>query len=710
VTTDAEAIRSVVRNRLPRQEGGPPPEDSIALRVAVLIAVMASGTAVLRAGVSSPVMGAACVVGIPAAYAFSHVTRHRDDVWLKGLLAAGLLVAFGRFLATMGGVDAASLAEAQIPLAELFLWVQILHSLHVPARRDLMFSVASSVTLIAVAGVLSTSLDVGLHLAVWLVAFVTSLLLAHRRELAELPVLGARGAAPTPVASAARPIAKQVGAITLVLVVLATAVFLVVPAAGARRSFSFPARLAGAVPVPGGGGALSNPSLGDADPGRAGSSRTGEGRASFGYFGFTDKLDLGVRGRPDDTLVMKVRAPGPDFWRGQTFDVWDGRNWTLSDDRPRAVRGERPLQLPPLGSGARVAGQEFVQTYYVERPGPNLVFAANEAAELWFPDNIVFVLSDGTIRAAVEMGEDAVYTVVSRRLKVTADLLRRVDNGQIRDEVRQRYTQLPDLTDRVRGLAQSITANAPTTYDKVRAIEAWLGANTEYSLDIPPLPRGADAVDRFLFVDKIGFCEQIGTAMVVMLRSLGIPARLAAGYAPGERNPFTGLFEVRAHDAHAWAEVWFPVVGWQGFDPTASVPLAGDSATGAAGAGLASYLGRHLPRPSPWLAPLAAAVAVGVALVVTVRRRQAERRLPWPRRYLARLEAEGAKRGRPRAPNETPLAYARALAQSVLPDRRLADDVAAVLDAEAYSGEATADAMHVEAERVLAEVTARWPS
>ena len=70
--------------------------------------------------------------------------------------------------------------------------------------------------------------------------------------------------------------------------------------------------------------------------------------------------------------------------------------------------------------------------------------------------------------------------------------------------------------------------------------------------------RVQDAVDQFLFVDKEGFCEQIGTSLVVMLRSLGIPARLVVGYAAGERNPFTGLYEVRGKDAHAWAEVYFP--------------------------------------------------------------------------------------------------------------------------------------------------------
>ena len=140
-----------------------------------------------------------------------------------------------------------------------------------------------------------------------------------------------------------------------------------------------------------------------------------------------------------------------------------------------------------------------------------------------------------------------------------------------------------------------------------------MGAHTKYTLDIPPLPRGEDAVDRFLFVDRRGFCEQIGTSLVVMLRSLGIPARLAVGYATGERNPFTGLYEVRAKDAHAWAEVYFPGVGWQAFDPTAHVPLAGDSTIDGAGTGALAYL--QCPHRRPGLGP----GALGV-LALAVRR------------------------------------------------------------------------------------------
>jgi transglutaminase-like putative cysteine protease len=673
-------------------------EDSVRLRVAVLVTVMASATAVLRVGAAGPALSVACVVGIPAGYVFSHVGRRRDDAWLKVAVACGLLAAFAAFLVTVAGLGADGIGSVQVPLAELFLWVQILHSFHLPARRDLLFSVASSVALVALAGVLSTSLDLVPHLILWLAGFVASLVLAHHSELDELPPLEER----TPQGHA---VLRPAVGVAAVLVVLATGLFLITPGATANRRFAFPARLPGAVPVADPGG-LSNPSLGDADPAHRG--QAGEGRSSFGYFGFADEVDLAVRGRPDDTLVMKVRASRPDFWRGQTFDVWDGRRWTLSDTRERAVRGPRPLSMPSreISSG----NEELLQTFYIQRPGPNLVFGAYAPSELYFPDNVVFVLSDGTIRAGVELGTGAVYTVVSHRPAVTADLLRATDGLPAREDIARRYGVAPVATERVRRLAASVTANARTTYDKVRALEEWMGAHTEYSLDAPRLPAGADAVDQFLFVDRLGFCEQIGTSLVVMLRSLGIPARLAAGYAPGERNPFTGLFEVRARDAHVWAEVWFPGVGWQGFDPTASVPLAGEGGGLTAGAGLWSYLSRRMPHPPP--VPTAAVLLIGVVVLVgtqRARRRRAQLAKPWARRYLERLEAEGAARGRPRRPYETAAAYTEALAGGVLPERALAD-VAAVLDTEAYGPSAAGADERARAESVLADAVGRWPS
>jgi hypothetical protein len=79
-----------------------------------------------------------------------------------------------------------------------------------------------------------------------------------------------------------------------------------------------------------------------------------------------------------------------------------------------------------------------------------------------------------------------------------------------------------------------------------------------------------DAVEYFLFEQRRGYCEQFSSSLAVMARSLGIPARVATGYAPGEYNPFTGYYDVRASDAHAWVEVYFPGYGWSTFDPTPS--------------------------------------------------------------------------------------------------------------------------------------------
>ncbi len=709
------------------------PETSVALRVAVLVAVEAATLATLAQGVGGLPLRVAATAGVAGGFAYSHWARQRDGYALKAVLAVGVMLAFAQFLSAATGSSTASLNEVQIPLAELFCWVQFLHSLDVPARRDLLFSLVSSLVLMAVAAVLSTSTALGGYLVVWALAAVASLVLAHRSEvgalagLRPLPGSSASGASGAEragrrraAAAAARPIVLAAGLVGA----LGTAVFLVVPAAGAGKAVAFPSRLPHRVGVPSLGG-LVNPSLGGADPASPDGRRSsrGTGASSAGYFGFSTRLDTAARGRPDDTVVMKVRASRPDFWRGQTFDTWDGRTWTQSDQRVRAIGGGPPLELDaPPGEpvGDRLSGRDFVQTVYVESAGPNLVFAANAPVQVHIADSAVFEMTDGTVRTAAYLDAGTVYTVVSRRPAVTEDLLRAadLDTAGTPAPVEARYTQLPPSTPaRVLDLAGRLAAGAGSRYDVVRAYESWMAANTAYTLDVPPLPGGADAVERYLFVDHRGFCEQIASALVVMLRSQGIPARLAVGYAPGQRNPFTGMFEVRASDAHSWAEVWFPGIGWQAFDPTAQVPLAGDPYSGAAGAGLGRYLRDHLPSvPGGLVRAGAIAVAVMVPLLTlgwlataagAARRRRRLR--PWPDAMLARLERAGAVRGRTRREGETAARYAEVLRASVFPDERLRT-VADVIEAASFAPPGTtSDGDRAVAERLLAGAEAAHP-
>ncbi|HEY3725400.1 MAG TPA: DUF3488 and transglutaminase-like domain-containing protein [Acidimicrobiia bacterium] len=690
-----------------------PSEDSRGFRLAVLIALVAAGCAVLQQGVGGAAARAVVLIGYPVAFLVSYAARNRRPQLLRLVITGAAVLVVAIFAASLTRQPLVGFASLQIPLAEAFLWLLMIHALDSPGRRGLLVTLLASSVLMAVAGVLSVSMAMVPFLLIWAGAAVSALVLGQRSFLARLPALSSE---PERRAHALSGASVAIGLSLLAVLVLGAALFTVAPVAGTSRSLTFPAQLpnSDAVPVRGG---LANPSLGSADPSRPGPSGSGR-RASFGYFGFSDQLDTAVRGRPDNTLVMRVRASAPDFWRAQSFDRWDGRVWRASRTRPSPVTGGLPIRVPPAPDDGPapsiVATDDLVQTYYIERPGPNVIFAAPSPTRLFFTDRTVFQMPDGSLRAGVQLERDSVYTVVSRRRLATPTALRASDPNDAPLEIHDLYGSSPVTTARVRALAATVTASAPTTYDKVLALEAWMGAHTKYTLDIPALPRGEDAVDRFLFVDRRGFCEQIGTSLVVMLRSLGIPARLAVGYATGERNPFTGLYEVRAKDAHAWAEVYFPGVGWQAFDPTAHVPLAGDSAIDGAGTGALSYLSARIDVPS-WvpgalalLAALAIAVALGGLVVVRRRTRRARVEPSWAATRLATLEGLGARWHRPRAGGETAPEYAAALAAIDPFAERTLREIAAALDAEMFGGQAPAPGGRAAVDDALADLAQRW--
>ncbi|NNF65440.1 MAG: hypothetical protein HKN07_14430 [Acidimicrobiia bacterium] len=683
-----------VLEALKRANASGAPEESVAVRLAVFVAVMSAVFALAAEDIAGTVVTVAAILVIPVGFYISHRYRANDQLALKAGLAVALLVVLVNFLGALGPLAGGDITAVQVPLAEVFLWVQVLHALHVPGRRDLVFGLVASGVTFAVVGVLSLSITMAPLLLLWIVAATTALVLGHRDDVRAV------GAIATEKQARLSTDAKAVARIGGVLAVTAAVVFVLLPAASTSRALAFPINLPKIESVASPGG-LSNPSLGQGDPQQTSSDSdsTGiESRASFGYFGFAGQLDTSLRGRPDDTLVMRVRAPGPDFWRGQSFDTWDGTRWTLSDDSSRTILGDNPLVIPPTNGDALAVGQDFVATFYLERPGPNVIFSAARPVEVYFPDARLFQLRDGTLRAAVDLGAGAVYTVVSSRQPVTADLLRQADPlvYGVPAPIADVYLQLPDTPQRVFDLAADVTRDAPTTYDKVRALEAWMATNTTYSLDIPTLPAGEDAVDHYLFEAQQGFCEQIGTSLVVMLRSLGVPARLAVGYIPGERNPFTGMYEVRASDAHAWAEVWFPGVGWQSFDPTAKVPLAGESGRLAAAAGLIDWIQERLPSfvdtgmealiVLGGVAALAGLGVVGVRIIAAHKRKRNRDRYE---QHVWRLERLGARCGRSRRSGETLIEYGRRLAESPLRDSDISSFATDLTDWQFSGGDAT---------------------
>ena len=139
-----------------------------------------------------------------------------------------------------------------------------------------------------------------------------------------------------------------------------------------------------------------------------------------------------------------------------------------------------------------------------------------------------------------------------------------------------KYTQLPpELPQRVRDLGAELTAGAETPYDKAKAVEAYL-KTLPYSLTMNPPPYNSDGVDHFLFNERRGYSEYFASAMTVLLRTQGIPARMVTGYTVGQQIPDEDIYIVADSNSHGWVEVFFPGYGWIGFEPTpgASIPIA----------------------------------------------------------------------------------------------------------------------------------------
>ena len=272
-------------------------------------------------------------------------------------------------------------------------------------------------------------------------------------------------------------------------------------------------------------------------------------------------INLRVRGRLGDEVMFRVRSPAAGYWRAYTLGVYRGQSWS------RLNQSAQPLL--PISTHLEVVDEgpsagSLPQSYFIERPLPAEVLVAYPVTELYFPARGVTLVSTGTVHSPVPLRRGINYSAVSAVRDLSPGRLRLaglIDGHAYADEL-----ALPTVPGRVGRLAHQLSAGGTTEYDRVNAITDYLRTQYRYSLDTPRLPTGADAVDQFLFVARVGYCEQFASALTVMLRSVGIPSRMAVGYSTGTRDNLTGTFTVHARDAHAWVEVLFPGVGWVPFD------------------------------------------------------------------------------------------------------------------------------------------------
>ncbi len=265
-------------------------------------------------------------------------------------------------------------------------------------------------------------------------------------------------------------------------------------------------------------------------------------------------------------LVIDVDSPAASqlyYWRSITYDQYIGQGWTTSPTESVLYQAGDPVT-----TALSDQYQLINQTVEVVGNVSNLLHATGEV-----------ITANQDIRVAQRSQNDIfganvearTYQVESRLPIFSEADLRRSDTTYP-DEIQARYLALPDtIPDRVTTLAHELTNNAPTAYDKAKALESYL-RTFPYSLDLPPPPEDQDIVDYFLFDLQQGYCDYYATSMVTLARSIGLPARLAIGYVHGTYDSENQRYTVTEAEAHSWVEVYFPEYGWITFEPTGGRP------------------------------------------------------------------------------------------------------------------------------------------
>jgi transglutaminase-like putative cysteine protease len=431
----------------------------------------------------------------------------------------------------------------------VFLMVNKLLNLH--QRRDFLHLYAISLLQLLAAAALTVEIWYAIAFITYLLAVVWTLLLYNLRNEAEEARDGATSGAREPSKAQSLPMSAAItsrffwatNGIAIVAFCLTLAIFFAIPRIGA----------------------------GFFQKNRVDVIRTS---------GFSEKVDLSSIGavKLDQTVVMRVEFPDHPrptgellYIRGAAYDFYDGRTWsnTLSQRRAVVPGPEGVVQIADRSRSSQPTLQQEILLEPLDTPtlfGVSVIesiktgfmaIQADAMGNLFLPYS-AWTRVQYSVRSTLHpiQAEERTGTVFSYPAELT-----------------RRFLQVPNMSSRVRELAEAVSQRALTPFDKVMAIEQYLKENYRYSLDLGfgvQAAARANPLEDFLFSRKTGYCEHYATAMVILLRTIGIPARLLTGFLPGEWNEFGNYFTVRQRDAHAWVEVYFPASGWVTFDPTPS--------------------------------------------------------------------------------------------------------------------------------------------
>ncbi|NOU77167.1 hypothetical protein GC098_38390 [Paenibacillus sp. LMG 31458] len=299
-------------------------------------------------------------------------------------------------------------------------------------------------------------------------------------------------------------------------------------------------------------------------------------KGAFARSGYgQDDSSLGGPLQVDTTPVFTARTSELTYWRGESKSFYDGKGWTEPNQKLE------PYVIPNQPFTGRAVNQEIL--WNTKSPNSQLFMGGkllsvdmllSEKGKPLTPSSLLTSEFSGKVTLPEIIDPLSYFKITVQPVHEDPSILN-TDMGSYPFDIVGDYLQLPAALPRsVRSIAEQVTANRLTPYAKAVAIEQYLSNTYTYSLEKPTHPsRNEDFVSHFLFIDRTGYCDHFSTSMVVMLRSVGVPARWVKGFAPGTLQASSdgdGLQDVmvRNLDAHSWVEVYFPSMGWVPFEPT----------------------------------------------------------------------------------------------------------------------------------------------
>ena len=257
-----------------------------------------------------------------------------------------------------------------------------------------------------------------------------------------------------------------------------------------------------------------------------------------------------------DTQLFVVQANQESYWRSSALPRFSGTTWDLP---------ERPLESVDTGlATARQGSVEIRQQVRIVNLGGSLVPAAADPVAIDQSNNLAWEPGTSTLTTTEDsLSAGDTFTITSASPRFDAQLLTTATSTDPGDSI---YFELPDdLPAIVAETAAEVTAGSTSSYDAALTLQNWFRNEFTYSLDVQP-GHGNNAIESFLR-EHVGYCEQFAGTYAAMIRTLGVPSRVAVGFTSGTRLNDT-TFSVLGKNAHAWPEVWFDGLGWVPFEPT----------------------------------------------------------------------------------------------------------------------------------------------